>query len=853
MSKIDWRDPEQLKPKSQTEKNGGKIVYQAPTKIKKHHKKQWLKFLSLTILAGGLFCGLLFIGLLAWVSKDLPNPDGVLKREVTVSTKIYDRTGETVLYDIHGNIKRTLISFDEVPEHVKQAVLSAEDRNFYKHKGFSIFGIARSAIKNILTGSRVGGSTLTQQFVKNAILTNEKTYTRKIKELLISYQIEKRFSKDEIFSMYLNEIPYGSVIYGIEAASQSFFGKSAKDLSLAEGAILASIPQLPTYYSPYGNNKDKLLIRQRYILDSMAELGYITKDQAESAKNEKITFKPLNENIIAPHFVMYIKELLSDKYGETFINQEGLKVYTTIDLEKQKIAEEAIKNGMEANSAKYDFNNASLVSIDPKTGQILAMVGSSDFFNDEIDGQVNVAISPRQPGSSFKPIVYLASFIKGYTPNTIIYDTLTNFDNSGTKEYKPQNYNLSESGPVSLRKALAGSLNIPAVKLTYLTGIDNILKLAESMGYSTLKDKDRFGLSIVLGGAEVKLLEHVSAYAILANEGVAHQTSAILKIEDKRGKVIEEYKDKSEKIIETEPIRQLTDILSDDEARSYIFGRGSKLTLSGRPVATKTGTTNNYHDAWTVGYTPSLVCGVWVGNTDNKAMKPGADGSIVAAPIWNYYMNEALKNTSVEGFNKPEEVVTGKAILDGEIPSGGEEIKIDSMSGKLATQYTPEATIRTIKTGVFHDILHFINKDDPRGPEPENPSEDPQYFNWESGVKAWAEKNGLIDQIISPPTEYDDIHLPEDQPQLSIIYPQNNEVIKTKELNIQINANSKRGIQKTYYYIDNNLIDSFDGPTQNKEINLSGYENGYHTLKISVSDDLKNTTSKSIEINLLLP
>lgn len=853
MSKIDWRDPEQLKPKNQTEKNGGKIVFQPIKKTKKHNKKQWLKFLFLTLLASGLFCGLLFIGLLAWVSKDLPNPDGVLKREVTVSTKIYDRTGETVLYDIHGNIKRTLISFDEVPEHVKQAVLSAEDRNFYKHKGFSIFGIARSAIKNILTGSRVGGSTLTQQFVKNAILTNEKTYTRKIKELLLSYQIEKRFSKDEIFSMYLNEIPYGSVIYGIEAASQSFFGKPAKDLKLAEGAILAAIPQLPTYYSPYGNNKDKLLIRQRYILDSMAELGYITKDQAESAKNEKITFKPLNENIIAPHFVMYIKELLSNKYGETFINQEGLKVYTTIDLEKQKIAEEAIKNGMDDNSAKYDFNNASLVSIDPKTGQILAMVGSSDFFNDEIDGQVNVTISPRQPGSSFKPIVYLASFIKGFTPNTIIYDTLTNFDNSGTKEYKPRNYNLSESGPVSLRKALAGSLNIPAVKLTYLTGIDNILKLAESMGYSTLKDKDRFGLSIVLGGAEVKLLEHVSAYAILANEGVRHQTSAILKIEDKRGKVIEEYKDKSEKIIETEPIRQLTDILSDDEARSYVFGRGSKLTLSGRPVATKTGTTNNYHDAWTVGYTPSLVCGVWVGNTDNKAMKPGADGSIVAAPIWNYYMNEALKNTPVEGFNKPEEVITGKPILDGEIPSGGEEIKIDSMSGKLATQYTPEATIRTIKTGVFHDILHFVNKDDPRGSEPENPSEDPQYQNWESGVTAWAEKNGLIDQIISPPTEYDDIHLPEDQPQLSIISPQNNEVIKNNELNIQINGNSRRGIQKTHYYIDNNLITSFDSFTQNNTINLTGQENGYHTLKVSVSDDLKNTTSQSIEINILLP
>ncbi|MEK7072619.1 MAG: transglycosylase domain-containing protein, partial [Patescibacteria group bacterium] len=529
-SSQDWRNPTYIR--------GGGYQHQRPSnnfsvssKYRKPKNKKILRKILGILIPIALFLilvgGIALLGLFAWISKDLPNPDGIINRSVTVSTKIYDRKGETVLYDIHGNIKRTLIKMDEIPKHVINATLTAEDRNFYTHRGFSATGIIRSILKNIFTGSKVGGSTLTQQFVKNAILTNEKTYTRKIKEILISYRLENEFSKDQILNMYFNEIPYGSVIYGVEAAAQSFFGKSAKDLTIAEGAILAAIPQAPTYYSPYGNNKDILISRQRYIIDSMVELDYLTKDQAEQAKNEKIIFKPLQDSIIAPHFVMYVKELLSEKYGEEFINQEGLKVYTTLDLDKQKIAEQAVKQGVETNSVKYGFTNASLVALDPKTGQIIAMVGSVDYFNEKIDGQVNVALRPRQPGSSFKPIVYTAAFIKGYTPNTILYDVVTNFDTTGTNKYEPHNYDSIEHGPVTIRNALQGSLNIPAVKTTYLTGLENILNLADDLGYTTLGDRSRFGLSLVLGGGEVKLLEHVGAYAVLSQEGIKHETTPI--------------------------------------------------------------------------------------------------------------------------------------------------------------------------------------------------------------------------------------------------------------------------------------------------------------------------------------
>ncbi|MFA6918814.1 MAG: PBP1A family penicillin-binding protein [Patescibacteria group bacterium] len=843
-----WRTPSYL-PKGKT----SNVTFTSGSNGHKRKKKWPKKLLSILIplfvilfLIGGIFS----IAMMAWVSKDLPNANGVLNRNVTVSSRIYERSGQTVLYDLHGDIKRTLIPLSEIPDYAQKATISVEDRNFYKGKGFSITGIIRSVLKNIFTGSKVGGSTLTQQFVKNAILTNEKTYTRKIKELIISYRIEKKFSKDEILSMYFNEIPYGSVVYGIEAASQTFFGKPAKDLTLAEAAILAAIPQAPTYYSPYGSHKDKLIARQRYVLDSMTQLGYITKDQAEAAKQQKIIFKPQTESMTAPHFVMYIKELLSQQYGEDFINQQGLKIYTTLDLDKQKIAEKSVTDGVKANGTKYNFTNASLVAMDPKTGQILAMVGSADYFDEDIDGQVNVALRPRQPGSSFKPIVYTASFIKGYTPDTIIYDVVTNFDKTGVQKYEPHNYNGKELGPVTLRKALAGSLNIPAVKLTYLTGINNIIDLAEKMGYTTFADRSRFGLSIVLGGGEVKLLEHVNAYGVLAQEGIKHEINPILKIEDKDGHVLYEYKDKNSQVMDQEITRLTTSILSDNAARTYIFGANNKLILPDRPVAAKTGTTNDYHDAWTMGYTPSLVCGVWVGNSNNDVMKKGADGSIIAAPIWNQFMQEALKDTPAEQFTAPQPIITGKPILDGQI-NGGQMIKIDTISGKLATEYTPSSTIQEIYSGAIHDILFFVDKDNPRGPALTDPASDPQYNNWENAVALWASKNDLTQSSSSIPTTYDDVHLPEDKPIIDIISPAANSTIKDSDLKIQVSASAKKGIAKINYYLDKKLLGTKTSAGESI-FDVSSFENGYHTLTVEAQDSLQNFGSKSIDINLLL-
>lgn len=852
----DWRDPAPVKTPAAASLNRSeeKILNLSFTGKKPKKKKKIVKKILSVIIPLAIFLilasGIFLIGLMAWISKDLPSPSGVINRNITVSTKIYDRTGQTVLYDIHGNIKRSLITLNDVPDFTEKAVLAAEDRNFYKHKGFSITGIVRSVLVNALTGSKVGGSTLTQQFVKNAILTNEKTYTRKLKEFLLAYQIEKKFTKEQILTMYLNEIPYGSVIYGIEAASESFFGKAAKDLTIGESAILAAIPKAPTTYSPFGSHKDLLIARQRYIIDSMAELGYITKEQATAAKAEKIIFRPPRESILAPHFVMYVKELLTEQYGgENFINQEGLKVITSLDWEKQQLAENAVEQGVKDNGAKYDFGNASLIALDPKTGQVLAMVGSADYFNEKIDGQVNVAISPRQPGSSFKPLVYAASFIKGYTPNTVLYDTVTNFGVNGAEPYQPNDYDMKERGPVTIRKALAGSLNIPAVKTTYLTGLKNILDLADSLGYSTLKDRNRFGLSIVLGGGEVKLLEHAGAYAVFAQEGVKHEINPILRIEDKNGRVIYEYKDKSKKVIEPEIVRQLTDILSDDSARAYVFSAGSKLTLPGRPVAAKTGTTNDYHDAWTMGYTPSLVCGVWVGNSDNKAMKKNADGSIIAAPIWNSFMKEALKNTPVENFTKPQPVVTGKPVLDG-VTDVSRTVRIDSVSGKLATELTPSSSIKEIKVAEVHDILFYVNKDDPRGDQPEKPENDPQFRNWEDSALRWAVTKGYSTSTAELPTDYDNVHTVDDQPEVSITSPLKDQTVKGASLSIKISASSKRGIKRIEYYLDDKLqlakTDASD-----TTLDLSGFTSDYHILKVVAKDDLNNSGSASVAFNFV--
>lgn len=789
-----------------------------------------------------------FLIFMAILSKDLPSPDQLIEREIAQSTVIYDRSGENILYEFHGEEKRTLINLDEIPDHAEQATISIEDKNFYKHKGFSIWAMGRTLITNIIYNRRAGGSTLTQQFVKNALLSSEKKYSRKIKEILIAQRIEKKFTKDEILQMYLNEIPYGSNAYGIEAASQKYFGKSAKDLVIAESALLAALPQAPSRYSPYGANKDLLIGRQQYILDLMEEQGYISEEEKENAKNYELEFKGPETNITAPHFIMYIKELLSEKYGEKMVEQGGLKIYTTIDLDKQKFAEEAIKNRADENASKFNANNASLVAIDPKNGQILAMVGSKDYFNNDIDGQVNVAIRDRQPGSSLKPLVYATLFTKGYNPNTILYDVVTNFSASGTA-YEPRNYNNQELGPVSIRKALAGSLNIPAVKAIYLAGVNNVINLAKEAGYTTLTDPERYGLSLVLGGAEVKLLEHVNAYSIFAREGEINPVTGILKIEDKEGNILEEFKENKRTVLDANVARMINSILSDNGARSYIFGEKNNLTLGGRVVAAKTGTTNDFKDAWTIGYTPSLVAGVWVGNNDSKEMNRGADGSVIAAPIWNEFMRKSLEGSPSESFREPEISKTGKGVIDGELIS--KKIKINKETKTIATEETPEELIEEITLTEHHSILYYIDKEDPLGSVPNKPGNDAQFRGWEDRVIEWAKKQ---DKNYDPDliNQAQDIYNPENAPIFEIINIENNSTIESENISADVSATAPRGVYKVEYYINDNLLERKTSYPFNLNKNISFLSNGYYNLKVKVCDDVLNCSEKSIEFNLLL-
>lgn len=861
-SPKDWKNK-----KVKTTRN---LIKNLTSKIKK--KGLWSSVLMLAILCI-IFFGIILLGVFAWFSKDLPDPDRLLGRDVVLSTKIYDKKGETVLYDIHGTEKRTFIELNQVPDCMKWSVILLEDKDFYKHSGIKFTSIIRAVLANIFgSWKSQGGSTITQQFVKNAILTPEKTITRKIKEIILSIQLERKFTKDQILQMYFNEIPWGSTAYGVEAAAQTYFGKPAKDLTTAQSALLAAMVQRPTYYSPTGSHIEELLWRKDHVLDLLYENKYIDDTGLNQAKSEDALadIKPRIESITAPHFVMFVKELLTEKYGEKAVEQGGLKVITTLDLDMQQKAEEAIAGGMERVN-QYGGSNAALTALDPKTGQILAMVGSKDFFDEEIDGQVNVTIRPRQPGSSFKPIVYSAAFLKGYTPETILYDVVTNFNAGGANDYIPHNYDLREHGPVTIKKALAGSLNIPAVKAIYLAGINNVIKLAQSMGYTTLTDPDRYGLSLVLGGGEVKLLEHINAFGIFAREGEFHPYTAILKIEDRDGNILEEYKDNNnaEKALDAEVCRKINDILSDNSARAYIFGSNNYLNLGNRPVAAKTGTTNDYRDAWTIGYTPSIVAGVWTGNNDNSEMKRGADGSVIAAPIWNKFMSSVLTGTPIEYFKEPAPNDANKPVLHG-MSANEQTLKIDKASGKLATDLTPEGYVEEKTFSEIHCILYYIDKDNPRGDYPKDPGKDSQFASWEGAVQNWHQ--GQCDKLKEyedkgetppeveeikcvvtekPPTEQDDVHVLENKPIIEFVNPQNNQTINESEILIQVKASAPRGIYKIEYIVDNELIATKESAPFDLLYALSSLDNGFHELKVIAFDDIDNQNETTINFNYL--
>ncbi|TSC72343.1 MAG: 1A family penicillin-binding protein, partial [Parcubacteria group bacterium Gr01-1014_70] len=443
-------------------------------------------------------------------------------REIVESTKIYDRTGETLLYELYNEEKRTVVAFEEIPRHVKNASVAIEDSRFYNHPGISVFSILRAFSTDILRGQVLvqGGSTITQQLIKNTLLTSEKTLTRKIKEAVLALKIENKYSKDEILNMYLNEIPYGSNAYGLEAAAETYFAIHARDLSLAQAAYLAALPKAPSYYSPYGNHKDELVVRKNIVLKRMEELGFVSTEEAETASKEEVVFlPPATQGIRAPHFVMYVVDQLTERFGEEFLRNNGLSVRTTLDIGLQKHAEEVIASHAEKIDKDFNAGNASLTATDPKTGEILAMVGSRDYFDREHEGNFNVAVARRQPGSAFKPIVYAAAIEKGYTPETVVFDVPTEFAASGAESYQPQNYDNIFRGPITFREALAQSINVPSVKVLYLTGLREALDMARRLGISTLQGPNQYGLTLVLGGGEVRLLELVSAYGVFANDG----------------------------------------------------------------------------------------------------------------------------------------------------------------------------------------------------------------------------------------------------------------------------------------------------------------------------------------------
>lgn len=773
--------------------------------------KKALKIYGVSMAIGVLLVAALFL----WFAKDLPSPNKINSRVSAQTTKIYDRTGENLLIEVYGDKNRSIIEFNQMPQCIKDATVALEDKNFYKQGAFSPAGIARAFSGVIFKDpSKGGGSTITQQYVKNALLTNERTFTRKIKELILSIQMEQLYKKDDILKLYLNEIPYGSTAYGIQAASKQYFGVDAKDLSLAQCVTLASLPQAPTYYSPYGQNKQVLLDKKDHVLDLMVEQGYLKKEAAEEAKTVDVLaqLKPYNPyaNIQAPHFVQYVREKLEEKYGIKRVNEGGFKVISTIDLPKQKLAEEIVAKNI--NSVRnYGGSNAALVSADPNNGQIISMVGSYDA-NDPDFGSFNVAVALRQPGSSIKPIVYANLFKKNWGAGSTLYDVKTDF--GGIPAYVPRNYTNQFYGVQSVRTALASSLNIPAVKALYLGGIPEFIGTAKDMGITTYNNPiDEYGLSMALGAGEVKMVDMANAFSAFPTNGQHHDQVYWLKITDGSGKVIDDNTKTDDKkpkqVLDPQIAYQINSIMSDNSARCSlgVFGCNNPLTLPGKTVASKTGTSEEYRDAWTIGFTKRVITVVWAGNNDNAPMAQAA--SIVSAPIWNQYMREVTKDDPNEQWDKPngikQETIdanTGKSLIEGSRPrtdifsswyrvepaKNSQKATIDIVSGKLATDCTPAGARKEI-TGslITAEVLPT----------------DPSYPRWNPPVQSLARTLGYA-QGGSIPSEKDDVHQCGDpQPVVSI------STSPTTGSTFTITASTTQGkfpISNVVFYMDGSVL-----------------------------------------------
>ncbi len=652
---------------------------------------------------------------------------------IAQTSVIYDRTGTVVLYEVHGEENRKSVPHDAIPDVVRRATIAAEDDAFYTHFGIDPFSIARAVKENFLRNTLAqGGSTITQQLARNVFLSREKTLKRKVREAVMALKIERAFTKDEILDMYLNVIPYGANAYGIEAAAETYFGKRALDLTLDEAALLAALPKAPTTFSPYGTHTNRLLARQKMILERMRELGLAPQPDIDRALEvDTLTkIRPLRTPIRAPHFVFAVLEDLERRYGRTMVERGGLHVITTLDMALQHTAEDVVARSI-PHVQRWGASNVALVAVEPRSGAVRAMVGSKDYYAQDIDGQVNVTTRLRQPGSAFKPFAYAAAFAKGYQPETLVWDVLTDFGPDGTgKRYMPRNYSGRFHGAVSLRDALAQSLNVPAVKVLYLAGIDPTIDLATAMGITTLTQRDRYGLALVLGGAEVRPVEMAGAYAVFANDGVRAPQHMIARVTNSAGDVLfDAARDIApRRVLAADVARKINAVLSDANARIHAFGRNNALTVPGRTAAAKTGTTQNFRDAWTVGYTPSLSVAVWVGNNDNRPMRPGASGGTVAAPVWREFMMHALKDAPVERFTPYTPVATTIPMLGGRLV--GTRVAEPAVVGAKAKKKDRRKQTTRV---VYHTILHYVVKDDPLSGGTPN-YRDVMYRRWEASL-----------------------------------------------------------------------------------------------------------------------
>lgn len=817
----------------------------------KWDKASIFKYVGITALAGTILSIIVMLGLFAWFSKDLPNPNRVVRHE-GFSTKINDRDGST-LYDLFTDVDRVPVKAEDIPDTLKKATIAIEDKEFYTHQGFSMWGMIRGVGRIFTRGRAAGGSTLTQQLVKNVLLTSERSLARKFKELVLSLQIERKFSKDEILQMYLNEAPYGGTAVGIEAASQRYFGKHARELSMLESAVLAGMPQSPTRYSPFGSNPDAYIGRTTAVLRRMREDGYISDDDEKTALEElpSIQFHERDNSIKAPHFVFHVKDQLAELLGEAAVEQGGFTVTTTLDSELQDFAQQAVAEEIASLEKVHVTNGASFV-MNPQNGEILAMVGSKDYFADNYDGKVNVVMSLRQPGSSIKPVTYAAAFAKGYAPSTMLLDVPTKFPGATENQaYEPKNYDGKFRGPVQLRFALGSSLNIPAVKLLSLVGLKDMLTLAYDMGFDSLEptadNMKRFGLSVTLGGGEVRLFDLVRAYSAFANGGERVEPVSILKIE-RDGKTIYEAKPaKKQRVLSPDVSFLINHVLYDNNARLLTFGANSYLNMGGRPIAVKTGTTNDKRDNWTIGWSTGAVVGVWVGNNDNSPMKEVASGVTGASPIWRKIMLKTWEKYKGQDFAVPDSVearqvdtISGYPEHDGYparadyFAKGTAPTEPDPVHTKVKVCRSDENRLASdvdVARGEYNEKEFYVLKQESSA--------------WENDVWAWIDSQG--DPKYKVPREYCNA---DTDTVIGFERPGNQSRIDNNTFDVRLRVTTSKEIEWVKLYKDGNEIENFG--TERVPTTTITLPDGTYELKgiVKLKDGSQKETSIRIGVHM---